>query len=60
MKCKDCEHLVIVDQTEEYNMMQLRCEKYNLLKLENIHTFEYLNCVECQSNFDEVIARKKL
>ena len=53
MKCKDCEYLDILGKSDrEY---YLRCRKYNLQRSELVGELKYLNCVECQKNFNDVV-----
>lgn len=60
MKCKDCEHLKIVERFVDDGIpaMWISCRKYNLMKYELVHGFEHLNCVENQKNFKGIVRGK--
>lgn len=57
MKCKDCEYLAIIEEPTETIIGQIHCGKYNLSRVCGEVELEYLNCVECQRNFKEVVGK---
>lgn len=60
MKCKDCPYLVKTDSVEIVGYYDLYCDKYGISHSPICKAnLDYLNCVENQRNFEEVVRGDK-
>ena len=60
MKCKDCPYLVKTDSVEIVGYYDLYCRKYSIHHCPICEAnLDYLNCVEGQKNFEEVVRGDK-
>ena len=60
MRCKDCPYLVKTDSVEIVGYYDLYCDKYGISHSPICEAnLDYLNCVENQRNFEEVVRGDK-